>query len=399
MPPDDKLTPALRSSRSSGPSLSVRVKTAFKRIIAGGLYHSGLVSVPRSIAKTYELQQVEGSFLPRIHRFSGSKFGILCYHRVGTKGVPFFSRLDPRVFEAQMRCLRKSYRIVPLSQLCSELLEGRQVNPTLAITFDDGYRDLYTHAFPVLQKYAIPATIYLIGRCMESGEVPWYDRIFVALARVAGATIEVEMDSHRQFDLSTPLLRTEAAWRIVCYLRSISDKHRRDWCAAFDERVRPPSDLLEGCMLNWDQVRTMQRGGISFGAHTMSHPVVRQLESSAFHEEFVRSKQILEAGLDSQADDFAYPFGRISDVSSSAEKFIASCGYRSAVTTMEGFNVSSSNPFMLNRFQIGDDRSLSLFAFNVARMFMESTSLSNSSYQTQQAEQKTPPALSEQGRS
>jgi peptidoglycan/xylan/chitin deacetylase (PgdA/CDA1 family) len=399
MPPDAKLTPAPSSSGSSGPRLSARVKTAFKRIIAGGLYHSGLISVPRSIAKTYELQQVQDSFLPRIHRFSGSKFGILCYHRIGTKGVPFFSRLDPGVFEAQMRCLRKSYRIVPLRQLCSELLEGRQVNPTLAITFDDGYRDLYTHAFPVLQKYAIPATIYLIGRSMESGEAPWYDRIFVALARATGRTIEVEMDSHCQFDLSTPALRTDAAWRIVCYLRSISDKHRRDWCVAFDERMRPPSDLLEGCMLNWDQVRIMQRGGISFGAHTMSHPVVRQLEPSAFHEEFVRSKEILEAGLDSHADDFAYPFGRISDVSSSAEKFIASCGYRSAVTTMEGFNVSSSNPFMLNRFQIGDDRSVSLFAFNVARMFMESTSSSNSGYERQQAEQKTPPALSEQGRS
>jgi peptidoglycan/xylan/chitin deacetylase (PgdA/CDA1 family) len=399
MPPDAKLTPALSSNGSLGPSLSARVKTAFKRGIAGALYHSGLVSVPRSIAKTYELEQVEGSFLPRIHRFSGSKFGILCYHRVGTKGVPFFSRLDPSVFESQMRYLRKSYRIVPLAQLCNELSEGRQVSPTLAITFDDGYRDLYTHAFPVLQKYGIPATIYLIGRCMQTGEATWYDRIFVALACVAGATIELEMDSHCQFDLSTPALRTEAAWRIVCYLRSISEKRRRDWCAAFDQRMRPPSDLLEGCMLNWDQVRTMQRGGISFGAHTMSHPVVRQLESSAFHEEFVRSKEILEAGLDSRVDDFAYPFGRTSDVSSSAEKFIASCGYRSAVTTTEGFNVSGSNRFMLNRFQINDDRSVSLFAFNVARMFMESTSVSNSGYQAQEAEQKTPPALSEQGRS
>ena len=168
MPPDAKLTPALGSNGSSGPSLSARVKTAFKRGIAGALYHSGLVSVPRSIAKTYELEQVEGSFLPRIHRFSGSKFGILCYHRVGTQGVPFFSRLDPSVFESQIRYLRKSYRIVPLAQLCSELLEGRQVSPTLAITFDDGYRDLYTHAFPVLQKYGIPATIYLIGRCMQN---------------------------------------------------------------------------------------------------------------------------------------------------------------------------------------------------------------------------------------
>lgn len=397
MPPDDRHAFASSANGSFEPSFSVRLKGTLKRGIAQGLYHSRLLAIARAMAKTRELQFVTGSRLPRVSRFFGSKFGILCYHRIGTEGVPLFSRLDPHVFEAQMRYLKKSYRIVSLAQLYKELLEDRKVSPTIAVTFDDGYRDLYTYAFPVLRKYEIPATIYLIGRCMETGEAPWYDRIFIALAGFAHATIGLEMDCHCQFDLSTPALRAEAAWKIVCYLRTISDTRRREWCAAFEQRMNPPSNLLEGRMLNWDQVRTMQRGAVFFGAHTMTHPSVRQLESASFHEEFVHSKQILEAGLDSDVEHFAYPFGRSSDVSSLAQEFLANSGYRSAVTTMEGFNVAGSNPYLLNRFQIDDNRSISLFAFNVARMFLEATSMSISGHQTQPTVQKTPHSLSEQG--
>jgi peptidoglycan/xylan/chitin deacetylase (PgdA/CDA1 family) len=286
---------------------------------------------------------------------------------------------------------------VPLAQLCQELREDRKVSPTLAITFDDGYRDLYTRAFPVLQNYRIPATIYLIGRCMETGEAPWYDRIFVALACAANAAIEVELDSPFLLDLSTSALRSDAAWRIVCYLRSISDTRRREWCAVFEKQMNLPSNLLEDRMLKWDQVKTMHRSGIFFGAHTMTHPSVRRLESAAFHEEFVRSKQLLEAGLGSAIEDFAYPFGRPSDVSPAAQEFLARSGYRSAATTMEGFNTAETNPYLLNRLQIGDDRSISLFAFNVARMFLEGPAPLTTDYQAQSMDQEVPQVLSERG--
>jgi peptidoglycan/xylan/chitin deacetylase (PgdA/CDA1 family) len=267
--------------------------------------------------------------------------------------------------------LKKHYRIVSVAQLCQELREGTQVVPTLAITFDDGYRDLYTYVYPVLLKYAIPATIYLIGRSMETGEAPWYDRIFVAFACARCPTLEIQMQELRQFDLSTPALRNNAAWETVCFLRSIPNAQRQKWCADFEQRIEPRSDWLENRFLNWDQVRTMKRGSVFFGAHTMTHPSVSRLDSADFYEEFVHSKQLLEDGLDGPVQDFAYPFGRLSDVSCAAEDFVVRTGYRSAVTTMEGFNSSSANLHMLNRLQIGDDRSLSSFALSVVRMFLE----------------------------
>lgn len=347
------------------------LKEMCRRTVASVLYHTGLLNIARRLESSHQLYSVPGSRWPKLRRLAGSKFGILCYHRVGTEGVPLFSRLGPNVFAAQMRFLKKYYRLVSLGQLCSELQEARPVKPTLAITFDDGYRDLYTHAYPVLQKYQIPATIYLIGRSMETGEAPWYDRIFAALSAADGPRLEVGLATPRRFALSSSAARAAAAWEIVCHLRSIPDAERRVWCAEFERRVQVPEKELQDRMLNWEQVRVMQRGGVFFGAHTMTHPSVSQLAPSAMEEELRMSKQILEDGLGSAVEDFAYPFGKPSDCGAASEDCLLRCGYRSAVTTTAGANMVGANLMALRRLQIGDDPSLPMFAVTIDRLFLE----------------------------
>jgi peptidoglycan/xylan/chitin deacetylase (PgdA/CDA1 family) len=368
-------SPAIGSAQeNSPPSLSFSAKEKIRRGLAAGLHATGALRLLRRFEGTRQVVSSPASRWLKIRRFAGSKFGILCYHRVGTEGVPLFSHLDPRVFETQMRYLRKNYRLVPLGQMCREMANGDAVQPTLAITFDDGYRDLYTHAFSVLRKYEIPATIYLIGRSMETGESPWYDRIFVALDHAPGDSIEVEMDTPHRFVLASVADRRKAAWEIVCFLRTIADADRRRWCQSFEARLQPPQNSLEGRMLDWNQVRSMQASGISFGAHTMTHPSVARVESANLDEELGVSRRLLETGLNAPAEDFAYPFGKVSDCLPLSDDYLARCGYRSAVTTIEGINSFGANPFRLNRLQIGDDPALSLFAFNVARMFFEGAS-------------------------
>jgi peptidoglycan/xylan/chitin deacetylase (PgdA/CDA1 family) len=351
--------------------LSAELRASCRRAVANGLYHTGLLHSLQPLERTHELHTIPGSRLPRLRRFSGSKFGILCYHRVGTEGVPLHSRLAPAAFEAQMRHLRKHYRIVPLGQLCCELQEDREVEPTLAITFDDGYRDLYTHAFPVLRKYEIPATIYLIGRSLETGEAPWYDRIFAALAAVTSPRLDVELNATQRLVLSNKASRAAAAWEIICYLRSIPDCERRKWCTTFEELIPIPAEKLEGRMLDWEQVRTMLRSGILFGAHTMTHPAVSRLTVCDFDNELEGSRRLLENGLQVPVLDFAYPFGKPADYSRAAVQFLAEKGFRSAATTREGINSSGADMFALRRTQVSDDPSLAMFSFAVTRMFLE----------------------------
>lgn len=347
------------------------LKERCRGALAVGLHRSGLLSLIRRLAVRHDLTFVPGSPLPRLCRRAAPKFGILCYHRVGFEGVPLFSRLDPAVFQEQMAFIRKHYRVVSLAELRRELQDGRSVTPTLCVTFDDGYRDLYKYAYPTLKKYDIPATVYLIGRCVETGDAPWYDRIFVALASLAATEIQVDIDKPRRFSLSGEHERAAAAWEIVCFLRSISDRDRRQWCATFERRVNIPVEGLTNRFLDWNQVRAMHRDGISFGAHTMTHPSVGRLDHDELLEEIGESKRLLENRLAVQIEDFAYPFGKLSDTSVAAEEVLKECGYRSAVTTESGANRPGANPFRLRRMQIGDGRRLADFAFDLSRMFLE----------------------------
>src|SRR5215472_12356570 len=125
------------------------------RLLAGGMHLSGALRLLQLISQRVEISSAPNG-RKSVRRVHGPKFAILCYHRVGTGGVPYYSELDPRVFEAQMAFLRRAYRVVTLDQLCHDLSEagpeaasGKQA---VAITFDDGYQDVHTYAFPILRK-------------------------------------------------------------------------------------------------------------------------------------------------------------------------------------------------------------------------------------------------------
>jgi peptidoglycan/xylan/chitin deacetylase (PgdA/CDA1 family) len=368
------LSETTRSATDSRANSFASDRSAWKescaRFLASGLHYSGLLRMLRPFEANQRLESQPNRF-PRFRPFKGSKFGILCYHRIGTEGVPLYSRLDSRTFEEQMRYIRRRYRIVSLDQLCRELSNHDVVPPTLAVTFDDGYRDLYRYAFPVLQKWQIPATIYLIARCMETGEAPWYDRIFAALQAFPEASLELDLHSPRTFELHSREARLRAALEIISYLRTIPDSQRRNWCARFEARVPTPGAELQERMLNWEQVRAMHRAGVFFGAHTGTHPFVSRLEPELLEDELGRSRQILQHGLQAEVRDFAYPFGKPEDCNLAAEEFLPANGYRSAVTTIERCNTADTNPYRLCRLSVNDESSLAYFAFRVSRMFLD----------------------------
>ena len=348
------------------------LRTVFVRVFC----YSQMIRLARRAARNYSFGSLSGSEKRKLQRHPESKFAILCYHRVGTAGVPLYSRLPEKTFAAQMSYLKRNYRVVPLSQLCSELQEGRCVPTTMAVTFDDGYRDLYTFAFPVLQAYSIPATVYLIGRCMETGEAPWYDRIFLALENATG-DFEVELQTRRVFRVRSSEERAAAAWEIISFLKSIPDSNRRAWCAEFRNRFPVNEDALSGRMLDWPQVRKMHKHGVHFGAHTMTHPAVSRLHSSQMAEELLESKHLLESGLDAPVEDFAYPFGKPEDFSGAAQDFLANSSFRSAVTTVEGFNSRGANLLELRRLQIGNGTSMADFSFELCRALLGSDRAKN----------------------
>jgi peptidoglycan/xylan/chitin deacetylase (PgdA/CDA1 family) len=305
---------------------------------------------------------------------SQPKYSILCYHRVGTEGIPYFSTLAPEQFEAQMRFLREHFRVISFGQLCSELEHPIEGSRGVAVTFDDGYSDLYTYALPILRKYEIPATIYLTTDCIETGEVAWYDRIFLALQVAPGSAIDLPMEGGNGIGLGSPKERVELGRRIVTTLRRASAEESRRFCFALEQQVSLPSERLAGRMLSWKQVREMRSAGIFFGSHTLSHPVLSSLRAGDIHRELSESKRMLEARLGEPVFDLAFPFGRPDDYGPLAHATARTSGYRSAVTTVWGINTPGADMHALRRVQLGDEPTIAKFGLQLHWEFLRSDS-------------------------
>jgi len=325
--------------------------------------------VIQKLSRSFALRISPKQFLPRWQYASGPKCSVLCYHRIGSGGVPLYSALPPEIFEAQVRFLQEHYRIVSLDELFASIQNPVSLEQAVTITFDDGYRDLYTQAFPILQKYKIRATIYLTVGSIETGKAAWYDRIFVALKSFSGDQLNIILGRPRLFHLGSLEARIKAGVEIVGYLRTLPDQRRREWCASFETQIPISAEELSNCMLRWDQVKAMHQAGISFGSHTMTHPVFSRVPPPEMEQELLQSKQIIESKIGSPVKDFAYPFGQPSDCGSEDGELLVRCGYRTAVTTTNGVNVPGVNPYYLRRTQIGEERSLAIFVIKLNQLF------------------------------
>jgi peptidoglycan/xylan/chitin deacetylase (PgdA/CDA1 family) len=283
----------------------------------------------------------------------------------------------PRLFEGQMRYLKNHYRVLSLAEACRELESPASAAPAVVVTFDDGYRDLYLQAFPILQRYNIPATIYLIAGSIESGRPAWYDRIFLALKHAPGPNLEVDLGDakSRRYVLDDDATRFRAALEIIIALRAMPDTARQELCAALETQIQLPPDRLANRMLDWDKIRLMQRAGMFFGCHTMTHAAVSRLDSPGREREIVDSKKLIESRIEVEIRDFAYPFGKPEDCGTEATQILSREGYRSAVTTCDGVNVYGADPFKLFRINAGDERSLAMFAARLNWAFLRAEPL------------------------
>src|SRR5689334_21678294 len=152
--------------------------------------------------------------------------------------------------------------------MIQELEDPPRRGLSVTVTFDDGYRGTFTEAFPVLREYSIPATVYLLAGAVENNTIAWYDRIFLALQQTTKETFTVTLGRRKEYTLSSPATREQAATVIITHLRSVPDEERRRWCAEFDAEYNIPQEDLKDHMMTWGQVRIMQQNGITFGAHT-----------------------------------------------------------------------------------------------------------------------------------
>lgn len=265
---------------------------------------------------------------------------VVGYHRVVDDGrVRRASIIAPmlvsrRMFERQLDWIGRRFRFVSLDELGSQLESGRAFpTPTATITFDDGYRDMYEHAYPVLKRKGIPAAVFVVTDWIDRATPLYHDRLYLLLTRDWSAAREVLVDlgvmTIEQTSTSRALSEPFGALRFL--LTTLCQEDVAQVLAALEERLSIDTDRLDGLKpLTWAMLAEMQRAGITVGSHTRTHALLTRESSSRMLEETIGARQALEERLGTRIDHFAYPDGAFNTETVEA---VARAGYRFAYTT------------------------------------------------------------------
>lgn len=292
---------------------------------------------------------------------------ILAYHRVLPTGHPDRTTEQPGMYVSpdtlalHLKVLRRYFTITPLSQWIAGVVRGEVPDRACAITFDDGWRDNFDHAFPVLRSEGVPATIFLVSDYVGSSYQFWPTRLARLLLDQDGS------DRHRRLRASLGALGdgvsgfegegSAFSQREVDEVigRCKSQYTDQEIMAFLDAAERKPAEsarLAERDILTWDEIRVMSDSGlIEFGSHTRRHiRLESRTTTEVMREEIVGSKRVLEERLGRPVHMFCYPNG---DYCPAAVELVRNA-YSAAVTMNRGTNPRSCNPYLLRRVGVHD---------------------------------------------
>lgn len=188
---------------------------------------------------------------------------ILTYHSIDTSGSVVSTA--PEVFRRQMKSLSEmGYNVVALNDLVEVLANKPTHSPkTVALTFDDGFQNFYTTAFPILEEYGFQATVFLVT----------------------------------------------------------------DYCGKYNDWGDHLPKLPRSKLLSWQEIKELNNYGIEFGTHTQTHPDLTKIAAAQVKDEIIESKRVIEDALGCEVTTFAYPYGKFNQPVKriAAKNFQAAC--------------------------------------------------------------------------
>ena len=298
---------------------------------------------------------------------------VLAYHSVAPAQTNYCKtdiRVDPPDFERQMAYLARHYRVLPLDEAIAKLTSGRSLPAkAVAITFDDGYRDNYEHAFPVLRRWGLPATFFVVSAAVSGRSPFWVAQLQLALmsaddlapvrrafAMPANATADDAVSRQNVIDhISVQINRADTTTRAHLLECAYSSLGFNPGLPAHIPPVLTPAHLRE-----------MAAAGMTIGSHSATHPILTSLDQDTAEQELLDSKRELESMIERPVDHFAFPNGPgVANFSAAAARLVSACGYRSACTSFRGMLKSGSELFAIPRLNIGGDVNRAEFAFKL----------------------------------
>ncbi len=310
--------------------------------------------------------------LPAFYRRRNrARLPILMYHGVVERRLSpdCWHQLDVASFRRQIAWVARHYHVVPLEEALDRLVAGTLPERSCAVTFDDGYRNNLELALPVLEEFRVPATVFLVTDLVGTGEVPWPDRLYLALTRTDVSSVTSVPLSLSSAPLASDADRARAYETAVRAAKALPRAEKDAVVARLLVELRQDGPLDPGPfrLLSWADVDTLTASGlVSVASHTRTHQILSRCSDAEVRAEVGPAHDELARRIGRAPKVMAYPVGRRIDTDARSIAAVEAAGLPYALTTVEGFAGPASDPRQLPRLSIGSDLAFSRFQLLVS---------------------------------
>ncbi len=328
------------------------VRRAVKVAVAGALHAAG---ANRAVAAV------------RRRDAGGARVLVLSYHRV----TPDFDRsaaeglasmlVSVSTFRRQLEQAARTHDIVSMADAARVLAEPRGAarRDVATITFDDGYADNHAVALPVLRALRMPATVYVATGYTGTRRRMLHDRIFAALTALARRgepphRISLDGPAHALYGAcarSGPATTLDRLIARVPHEGLVAVTEALEARAGIREEDLPAATRL----LDWEELRALEAGGVEVGGHSVRHAVLANLPLSEARKEIAGCRDQIAARLGKRPRHFAYPNGFHT---LAVRRAVAEAGYETAATTEDRENLRGADVLALRRKVLWENSTL-----------------------------------------
>lgn len=295
---------------------------------------------------------------------SDNRLTLLLYHGVTSEksiGIENVSKkhLDVQSFEDQMRILKKRYACLSMDEVY-DVYTGRTTFPknAVAVTFDDGFRNNYTTAAPILEKYEIPAVFYLCSGVINTNLMFWVDAIEDTINFTQSKRITVGLDKDMTFDLSTLRTKLQALEQIKGHCKNVTvdEKNRIVQQLIQSTHIEPSVEHSKNYeKLSWKEVQELDRHPLfTIGAHSLYHDILAKIVGRKRQQADIRlSLELLEYHLGHPIHHFSYPEGQSTHYDDDIISYLKTLSVKICPSAIEGVNDGATDLFHLRRIMVG----------------------------------------------
>lgn len=301
---------------------------------------------------------------------AGGGLTVLLYHRVADPSEigeldPSMIDATPAEFDAQMGWVKQHFQPVSIDDVLEARRAGRALPlDSVLVTFDDGYRDNFEHAAPILQRHGMKGLFFITTGHVQHRRLFWWEQTSLLVRRCRLPRVRIAYPRSEDLDLSTPEDKDQAVRRLNKIIKERYALDLQRFLAGVAEACEVRWDdgearaLADRALMSWEDVRTLRRQGMGIGSHTDSHRILLTLPPEPLVAELSGSRAALEQLLGEPVTTIAYPVGRAIAQVVPVRQAVAAAGYELGFTTRSGVNRLSAADDPLDLERISVDRGL-----------------------------------------